>query len=98
MTRKELLEKAEFIVNGKRDAEYGGPEKSFNDIADLWCAYLGQPDLISPEDVAIMMILLKVARLKGSEYESIDSWVDIAGYAACGGEIVHRYTKAAEEK
>ena len=38
MNRKELLEKAEFIVNGKRDVEYGGTEESFNDTADLWCA------------------------------------------------------------
>ena len=34
-----------------------------------------------------MMILLKVARVAGGS-ESIDNWVDIAGYAACGGEIM----------
>ena len=34
-----------------------------------------------------MMVLFKVARLKGSGYQSVDSWVDLIGYAACGGEI-----------
>jgi hypothetical protein len=87
MTRKELLAKATTIVTGERDAQYGGPEDNFNRIANLWNAYLGQVDLIGPEDVAVMMMLLKVARIAASEYKSMDSWVDIAGYAACGAEI-----------
>lgn len=34
----------------------------------------------------IMMVLLKVARIKNGGGTG-DSFVDIAGYAACGGEI-----------
>ena len=37
-------------------------------------------------DVAAMMILLKVARLATSP-DKWDNWVDIAGYAALGGEV-----------
>jgi len=96
MTRKELLAKATTIVTGERDAQYGGPEDNFNRIADLWNAYLGEPDRIGPEDVAVMMMLLKVARLAASEYKSMDSWVDIAGYAACGAEIASNYTEVRE--
>lgn len=88
MTRKELLAKATTIVTGERDAQYGGPEDSFGRIAKLWTAYLGTD--IGPEDVAIMMMLLKVARLGSSGYQSMDSWIDIAGYAACGAEIASR--------
>ena len=33
-----------------------------------------------------MMVLLKVARIKGNAQHA-DSWVDIAGYSALGGEI-----------
>ena len=87
MTRKELLAKAANVVTGERDAQYGGPEDNFERIATLWNAYLGEPNKLGPEDVAIMMILLKIARLAASEYKSMDSWVDIAGYAACGAEI-----------
>ena len=90
MTRKELLEQAAFCVSGERDAQYGGPEDNFNRIADLWNAYLGEPDRFGPEDVAIMMVLLKVARLRANFSNSMDSWVDIAGYAACGAEIASR--------
>ena len=39
----------------------------------------------SSRDVAAMMILLKIARAATST--KCDHWVDIAGYAACGGEI-----------
>lgn len=46
---------------------------------------IGKNDL-RPEDVAVMMILLKIARVAGGHGKS-DNWVDIAGYAACGGEV-----------
>lgn len=88
MTREEILDKAKSIVRGERDQEYGGPEHNFTKIAHLWSFYLDAH--IGPEDVAAMMILLKVARVASSEYKSIDSWIDIAGYAACGGEIATR--------
>lgn len=40
---------------------------------------------ISAEDVAIMMMLLKVSRLSWSP-DKRDHWVDAAGYAACGAQ------------
>jgi len=40
---------------------------------------------LKPHDVALMMALLKIARLKGNPIHG-DSWVDLAGYAACGAE------------
>ena len=90
MTRKEILEKALKCVNGDRDGSHGTPENSFNAIAALWNAYLSATmqqgiKKISSEDVAVMMILLKIARLATGVYND-DNWVDIAGYAACGGE------------
>ena len=33
------------------------------------------------------MVLMKLARIKGSNGTHKDSWVDIAGYAACGYEV-----------
>jgi len=88
MTREETLDTAKRIVTGKRDDEYGGPEDNFSRIAALWSAYLGTD--VGAEDVAIMMILMKTSRLAASCYESTGSWVDIAGYAACGAEIATR--------
>lgn len=84
MSREEILTRAKAIVSGDRDKKYGAPEDCFTKIAELWGTYLETN--IGAEDVAIMMILMKIARLAGSKYQSLDSWVDIAGYAACGGE------------
>lgn len=50
----------------------------------MWTAYTGTK--ITPLDVAMMMCLLKIARIKNGG-GSGDSFVDLAGYAACGGEI-----------
>ena len=87
MTRKELLDKASAIVNGARDKSYGSPEDSFKCIGQMWNAYLGRrlQKKLAPSDVAAMMALLKIARISTGIY-SEDSWIDLAGYAACGGE------------
>lgn len=84
MNRTEILDTAKTIVNGARNDMYGSPEDSFGLIAELWTAYTGVH--LTPNHVACMMILLKIGRL-GTGHKSSDSWVDIAGYAACGGEL-----------
>ena len=88
MTRKDFLVEAEKCVCSDRNLQYGEPENNVSDIAKLWSAYLDTD--IGAEDVAIMMCLFKIARIKWSCYESKDSWVDLIGYAVCGGEIAIR--------
>ena len=84
MTRMDVLEAAGKCVCGQREQDYGSPERNFKTIADLWSVYTGIE--ISPVDVAMMMALLKIARVKGGGGTG-DSYVDLAGYAACAGEI-----------
>lgn len=84
MNRSTLLNTALTAVTQDRAATHGNPENNFELIASLWGAYLGIP--ISATDVAAMMILLKIARTASNPRHE-DHWVDIAGYAACGGEI-----------
>jgi hypothetical protein len=84
MTRNEILDTAKKCVSGDREQDYGSPENNFNRIADLWTAYLGYP--VNAKDVACMLALLKIARI-ASGHAKADNWVDLAGYAACGGEI-----------
>lgn len=83
MTRRECLETAEHMVNGDREHDYGTPEDNFKTIAGLWSAYLGKE--ISSLDVAMLMALMKIARIKAGTKP--DSFIDLAGYAACGAEI-----------
>lgn len=82
MDRLKALKLAAEAVN--RSHLYGKPEANFERIAALWSAFLGRQ--ITATDVAAMMTLLKVARLAETP-KHLDSWVDIAGYAACGAEV-----------
>lgn len=88
-TREKILDEAKQCVCGNREQDYGTPEDSFQMIGDLWSIYLGCNVKIDAYDVASMMALLKIARLANNP-EHMDSWVDLAGYAACGGEIAGR--------
>jgi len=92
MTRKEILDAADKCVNGQREQDYGTPENNFGTIATLWNAYLGHPFSITAVDVAAMMALLKIARISNGGGTD-DSFVDLAGYAACGGELLDKQRK-----
>ena len=85
MKRADILATASEYVTQDRAATHGDAENNFRRIADLWNAYLGV-NTISAVDVAVMLALLKVARIKSNPTHA-DNWIDIAGYAACGGEI-----------
>lgn len=87
-TRREILDKAADAVLRDRQSTYGDLEDNFTHTAALWSVHLGID--VTPTDVPILLALLKVARLKSSP-DHMDNWVDIAGYAACGGEIASRH-------
>lgn len=84
MNRADILDTAKGYVTKDRAADHGDMEDNFSTIAAFWSAYLKAP--VSAHDVAAMMGLLKIARLRSNPAHQ-DNWIDLAGYAACGGEI-----------
>lgn len=84
MTRSECLESAMECVCKSREREYGAPEDSFAFIGRYWSAHLGVT--VNAHDVAIMMALLKIARIDTGR-GNYDSYVDAAGYVACAVEL-----------
>lgn len=91
MKREKILTQAQKRVCTGKNREYSEIEDIFPTIAAFWATYLGarkEPHLpLDGMDVGMMMVLLKVARVAASDGRSEDSFVDIAGYAACAGEI-----------
>lgn len=84
--RSQLLHEADKITSQDRNSAYGEPEDNFSNIAAYWNAYAAQREFrvdFNNQDVAHMMILMKMARL-ATNLEHRDSLLDIAGYAACG--------------
>lgn len=88
MTREEVLNQALHNVSGDRESDYGSPEQNFRTIALLWSVYIQRQGrgYLEDKDVAAMLALLKIARI-ASGHAKQDNWIDLAGYAACGGEI-----------
>lgn len=88
MNRDEILQTACDLINGERAREYGNAYLNHARIAALWTTYVrSKPDDLTPVDVAMMLVLMKVAR--SIETSKDDSFIDIAGYAALAGEMAN---------
>lgn len=89
LPRSALLRDAEAAINGDRNNQYGPPTQDFQRAADALNTFgfrvLGEP--LSSHHVAIIMSVLELSRLMWSP-QTRDSWLDLAGYAACGHECV----------
>lgn len=95
-TRAEILDAAKKIVTGDREKQYGSPEDNFAVIARFWEVYLNQRCvdamsgfMLNPDDVAMLMALMKVARIMTGTFKG-DSYIDACGYLACAAEIAGR--------
>ena len=99
-TRTSILDAAQKCVCGDREQDYGSPESNFQIIAELWNTYLSNKsccESITAVDVGMMLALLKIARVASGRLKD-DNFVDLAGYAACAGEIASRGLPFAEKE
>lgn len=80
-----ILQEAIDLVGGDRASNYGNMFENHQNIAKLWNGYLHNIKIVSPEDVANMMELLKIARRKTGAFND-DDYIDGAGYAAVAHE------------
>ena len=82
-----ICEEAYRLQGGDREQDYGSPSKNFEDIAKAWNWYLEAKgsSIIEARDIAHMNILMKVSR--NVHKPKRDNWVDMAGYAQCGGKV-----------
>ena len=83
MNRKEILRKAESLVNGPRAKQYGDAHENHARIAQMWSVLLDKP--VTIQQVYQCMVAVKLARLVVTP-DHEDSWIDICGYGALGGE------------
>ena len=93
MNTTEILEQAKKLVSGDRHNKHGDKIVNHENIARLWSGYLQNKTQLKinllPEDVANLMILLKVARSQAGQH-NIDDYVDTCGYASIAGEIAEK--------
>jgi hypothetical protein len=93
-----ILEQAKDIVENSRSQDYGPFDASFKRIADYWSSYLnhkGAAATILPQDVALMMVLFKIAR---EEYKhKDDNIIDCVGYLDLYGRLCDRESSSVRE-
>lgn len=79
-----ILQQADAIAGQDRSRDYGHPYENHRRIAVFWSEQIA-PKLkepLTPSEVALMMVGLKLARLINSPSHQ-DSCIDIAGYIKC---------------
>jgi hypothetical protein len=87
MLRGKILSEASRLTHGDRNKNYGDPFTNHQRISALWSVFLETE--ITPESAAIMLALVKVARLIESP-DHLDSFIDGAAYFSIAGEIATR--------
>lgn len=85
--REQVLNLAKKAVLTDRQSTHGEPEDTFAAIAALWNAWDQHKSANRGDehDVAVRMLLLKVARMGQGEL-NIDDYGDASGYASCAYE------------
>lgn len=95
--RSAVLAEADRLINGDRAQTYGDAKDSFTAIAAAWNALgfrvippKGDESFVhrgfTAHDVALAMVALKLHRAS-SQPGHVDSYVDLAGYAALASEM-----------
>lgn len=86
-----VLQEAQRLVHGDRQAAYGHPFDDFSRTAQLWAAILGIP--VSPEQVGLCMIAVKISRQ--CNVPKRDNMTDAAGYAETVQMVVEERARRA---
>lgn len=89
MNKNELLDACKAVLNS-RGQHYGNVYENHKRIAEIWSIILGFK--VTEEQVLLMMIGLKVARLIQTPNHQ-DSIIDTAGYAAALSELIEEKKK-----
>lgn len=78
-----ILEEAQRLVYGPREADYGHPYDDYTKTAALWSVILETE--VTAKDAALCMVAVKISR--EIHHPKRDNLIDIAGYAAVADRI-----------
>ena len=89
MSDETILQEAQRLVHGDRQAAYGHPYDDYSRTARMWEAMLGlHPGRISPRLACLMMVAVKLSR--EVNLPKRDNRVDGAGYFECADLCAQR--------
>jgi hypothetical protein len=91
MNSGDILKEATRLMATDRQDKYGDFVENHQHISALWSAYLRTE--ITPDQCALMMALVKIARTRTSHTEP-DHYIDAAAYIAGAGRCATEGKKA----
>ena len=86
-----ILQEAQRLVHGDRQADYGHPLDDFTRTAAMWSAILGFA--VKAEQVGLCMAAVKISRQ--CNHPKRDNMTDLAGYAATVQMVVEERIRRA---
>ena len=87
LTRETVLANANTLINGDRADMYGDAHIAHDRIARVWSVILDTE--VNAHQVCLLLASMKMMRAAVNP-GYLDSWIDMAGYAALGAEIVSK--------
>ena len=82
--RDKIIHRAQSLISGARSSVYGPALLNHERIAAIWSVLLEKK--ITPQEVALCMVGVKLARLAETQ-DHDDSYADLIGYAALAHEF-----------
>lgn len=86
-----VLEEANKLVHGDRNADYGHPLDDFSKTALMWSAILGK--VVTAEQVGLCMCAVKISRQLNKQKP--DNLIDLAGYAETVNMVIEEQARRA---
>lgn len=86
ISQETILQEAQRLVYGDRQADYGHPADDYGRAAAMWTVVLGHP--VTAKQAALCMCCVKISREVNKPKR--DNMVDLAGYAAVAQRIQNR--------
>jgi nucleoside 2-deoxyribosyltransferase len=91
MRDESVLQEAQRLVHGERQASYSHPADDYARTGRIWGAILGIAD-IDPRICCLMMAAVKISR--ETHKHKRDNLVDLAGYAECAHLVAERQAES----
>jgi hypothetical protein len=86
MEASDILAEASVLLTDTREETYGSFWENHRRIGVMWGEFLQLEEHITPEQVAVMMALVKISRIANDSTHT-DNYVDAIAYLSGAGEL-----------
>lgn len=86
MEASDILAEASVLLTDTREELYGSFWENHRRIGVMWSEFLQLEETITPEQVAVMMAIVKISRIANDSTHT-DNYIDAVAYLSGAGEL-----------